>query len=148
MALLKHSRYLTWFVELGVAIKHDGRPVQYERNTEYFEWRYVSELANPHSLDDLRANVVDIREQIEIFRDRYDADDPSSVTVTEAAKRLDVDIEEAWDDLSTWAGLKDELRLTIGPDNNSAIVRESVRTDEWAHLIHTPPVGQVDRTVL
>ena len=104
-------KYLNWFVELGVAIKHAGRPVQYERNTEYFEWRYVSELANSHSIDDLRTNVVDIRERIEIFRDRYDADDPSSVTVTEAADRLGIDIEEAWDDLSTWAGLEDELRL-------------------------------------
>lgn len=104
-------KYLNWFTELGVATKRDGRPVQYERNTEYFEWRYVSELANTHSLEDLRGNVLDIRDQLTTFRDRYDADNPASIDVVEAADRLDVDLEEAWDDLSTWASLEEELRL-------------------------------------
>lgn len=104
-------KYLDWFAELGIAIKHDGRPVQYERNAEYFEWRYVNELANTHSLDDLRENVVEIQERIESFRDRYDATDPASIDVLEAADRLDVAIEDAWDDVSTWVSLEDELRL-------------------------------------
>ncbi len=104
-------KYLNWFAELGIASKYDGRPVQYERNTEYFEWRYVDELANTHSLDDLRENVIEIQEQIESFRDHYDATDPARIDVFEAADRLDMTIEEAWDDLSMWASLKDELRL-------------------------------------
>lgn len=104
-------KYLNWFAELGIAIKHEGRPVQYERNTEYFEWRYVTELANTRSLDDLRETVVEIEEQIESFRDRYDATDPASIDVFEAADRLDGEIEDAWDDLSTWASVEDELRL-------------------------------------
>lgn len=104
-------KYLNWFAELGIAIKHEGRPVQYERNTEYFEWRYVNELANTHSLDDLRENVIEIQGRLESFRDRYDATDPASIDVLEATDRLDMEIEDAWDDLSMWVSLEDELRL-------------------------------------
>ena len=104
-------KYLNWFAELGIASKHEGRPVQYERNTDYFEWRYVNELANTHSLDDLRENVIEIQERIESFRDRYNATDPASIDVFDAADRLDMEIEDTWDDLSMWASLEDELRL-------------------------------------
>lgn len=104
-------KYLNWFVGLGIATKHEGRPVQYERNTEYFEWRYVSELASTHSLDNLRENVHDIQDRLETYRERYGASDPASIDVVEAADRLNVDIETAWDDLSTWASLEVELRL-------------------------------------
>ena len=104
-------KYLNWFAELGIAVRHDGRPVQYERNTDYFEWRYVTELAKTHSLDELGTNVVDIQERIDSFQDKYDASDPANIDVFEAAECLDIEIEEAWDDLSTWVSLGDELRL-------------------------------------
>ena len=104
-------KYLNWFTELGVASKRGGRPVTYERNTEYFEWRYVSELTDTHSLEELRENVVSIRDRLETYRDRYNADNPAHIDVVEAANRLDVSLEDAWDDLSTWAGLEAELRL-------------------------------------
>lgn len=104
-------KYLNWFAELGIAVKHEGRPVQYERNSDYFEWRYVTELAATHTLDELRENVIEIEERIESYRDRYDATDPATIDVVEAATRLDVAIEDAWDDLSAWVSLRDELRL-------------------------------------
>jgi hypothetical protein len=104
-------KYLEWFAELGVATRREGRPVVYERNAAYFEWRYVSELADAHSLAELRANVLDVRERLGALRDRYDADDPAGVDVVEAAERLGIDVEEAWDDLSAWASLEEELRL-------------------------------------
>lgn len=104
-------KYLNWFAELGIAIKHEGRPVEYERNTEYFEWRYVNELANTRSLDDLRENVIEIQDRIESFQDRYDATDPASIDLFEAADRLNMEVEDAWDDLSTWASLEEELHL-------------------------------------
>ena len=104
-------KYLNWFAELGIASKQDGRPIQYERNTDYFEWRYVNELANTRSFDDLRENVIEIQERIESFKDRYDATDPANIDVFEAADRFDMNIEDVWDDVSTWASLEDELRL-------------------------------------
>lgn len=71
----------------------------------------MTELADTRSLADLREDVIEIQDRLETFRDRYDAADPASVDVIEAADRLGVDIETAWDDLSAWASLEAELRL-------------------------------------
>lgn len=104
-------KYLEWFTELGLARKHPGRPVRYERNEEYFEWRYVSRLADEHTLAELKDAVVDLQNRRETFRERYDADDPASVDATEAAEAHELSIETVWDDLTTWASLEEEIRL-------------------------------------
>ena len=33
--------YLEWFDEMGLVHRHDGRPVRYERNDAYFQWRRI-----------------------------------------------------------------------------------------------------------
>lgn len=104
-------KYLDWFTELGVARKRSGRPVRYERNEEYFEWRYVSRLADEHTLAELRETVVGLRDRLETFRDRYGADDPASIDTIEAADEHDRPVEDVWDELTTWASLSEEIRL-------------------------------------
>lgn len=104
-------KYLDWFAELGIAVKHDGRPVQYERNEEYFEWRYVSHLVDTHSLEEIKENVIEMRDLLETFRSRYDAEHPSGVDLREATAARDAPLEEVWDDFTTWAGLESEIRL-------------------------------------
>jgi predicted transcriptional regulator len=37
-------KYLSWFGELGIVIRHDGHPATYERNNAYFEWRRINQL--------------------------------------------------------------------------------------------------------
>ncbi len=37
--------HLSFYTDLGIVIRHEGRPVRYERNDDYFEWRRVNELA-------------------------------------------------------------------------------------------------------
>lgn len=103
-------KYLDWFAQLGIAVRHDGRPTTYERNEAYFEWRYASELAATHSLDELRDQLRTIQDRIEAFRRQYDADDPSVVDARETAD-ASTPIDEVWNDLATWASLADELRL-------------------------------------
>lgn len=104
-------KYLDWFAELGVAEKLRGRPRQYVRNEEYFEWRYASRLADDHTLAELRDEVADLENRLETIRERYDAVDPVRVDAVEAAAANDLSVEEVWDDLTTWAGLEDEVRL-------------------------------------
>lgn len=103
-------KYLDWFAQLGIAVEHEGRPTTFERNEAYFEWRYVTELAAHHTLDDLREHLQSIQERLENYRDAYGAEDPSLVDareVTDEARELD----EVWADLANWATLEDELRL-------------------------------------
>lgn len=85
--------------------------MQYERNAEYFEWRYVNHLADEHSMAALKEHLSDLRTRRETFRDRYGADDPAQVDLQTAADAHDTPLEAVWDDLTTWAGLADEIRL-------------------------------------
>lgn len=104
-------KYLEWFSKLGIFDRHEGRPVTYERNEAYFEWRYVTQLAESHSLAELRENVTDLRERLASYRETYGADQPSEVDLSDDLQDIEGDVEETWDDLSIWASIEEELRL-------------------------------------
>lgn len=104
-------KYLNWFAELGIVLRHNGRPTTYERNEEYFEWRYVTQLAESQTVAELKANVRELREQLRTYRDRYNREGPDAVDLSDAVQDLDADIEEVWDELTAWASIEDELRL-------------------------------------
>jgi predicted transcriptional regulator len=100
-------KYLNWFTDLGVVTRHDGRPVTYERNDAYFEWRRVNDLAASHTPEGLRDRVADLTEQIETYQRRYDATHPSEVDALET----DGDIDEVYAELNDWATAIHERRL-------------------------------------
>lgn len=104
-------KYLDWFSELGIFEQHDGRPMSYERNEEYFEWRYVTHLAKSNSLTELRENITELRSELASYREAYGNEHPSEVDLSDDLQDIEQDIEETWDDLSTWSSIEDELRL-------------------------------------
>ncbi|MUV60023.1 transcriptional regulator [Halobacterium sp. CBA1126] len=100
--------HLSFYADLGIVIHHDGRPARYERNDDYFEWRRMNELANDHTVDELQARVSDLTDQIEAYREEYDADSPADVDV------LDYDaahVDDVYADLGDWATAIEERRL-------------------------------------
>lgn len=104
--------HFEFFAELGIVRKHPGRPVRYERNEEYFEWQYVSQLADSHSDDELEAAISDLQRQREALAERYGASEPTDLDITTVQRdRTDLDPETVWDDLSTWHNLSEEIRL-------------------------------------
>ena len=100
--------HLSFYADLGIVIHHDGRPARYERNDDYFEWRRMNELANDHTVDELQAQVSELTDQIEAYREEYDADSPANVDVLEFdAERVD----DVYADLGDWATAMEERRL-------------------------------------
>ena len=100
--------HLSFYADLGIVIHHDGRPARYERNDDYFEWRRVNALANVHPVEELQARVSDLTDQIEAYREEYDADSPGGVDVLEYdAERVD----DVYADLGDWATALEERRL-------------------------------------
>ena len=100
--------HLSFYADLGIVIHHDGRPARYERNDDYFEWRRMNELANDHTVDELQAQVSELTDQIEAYREEYDADSPADVDVLEFdAERVD----DVYADLGDWATAMEERRL-------------------------------------
>jgi DNA-binding transcriptional regulator GbsR (MarR family) len=100
--------HLSFYADLGIVIHHDGRPARYERNNDYFEWRRMNELANDHSVEELQARVSDLTDQIEAYREEYDADSPADVDVLEYDAGH---VDDMYADLGDWATAIEERRL-------------------------------------
>lgn len=100
--------HLSFYADLGIVIRHEGRPVRYERNDEYFEWRRVNELAREQSVDELQTRVSELTDRIETYRGKYDADSPAAVD----ALAFDAErIEDVYVELGEWATVVEERRL-------------------------------------
>lgn len=100
--------HLSFYADLGIVIRHEGRPVRYERNDDYFEWRRVSELAREKTIDELQTRVSELTDRIEAYRDEYGTDAPAEVDVLEFdAERID----DVYVDLGDWATVIEERRL-------------------------------------
>ena len=100
--------HLSFYADLGIVIRHEGRPVRYERNDDYFEWRRVNELARENTVEELQARVSELTERLEGYRDEYGVESPAAVNVLEFdAERVD-DVYVA---LGEWATAIEERRL-------------------------------------
>jgi len=100
--------HLSFYADLGIVIRHEGRPVRYERNGDYFEWRRVNELARANTVDELQVRVSELTDRIEAYRDEYNADSPADVNVLEFdAARID----DVYVDLGDWSTAIEGRRL-------------------------------------
>jgi len=100
--------HLSFYAELGIVIRHDGRPVRYERNDDYFEWRRTNELAQENTVDELQARVSELTDRIERYRDEYGRDSPAAVNVLEFDAEQ---VDDVYVDLGDWATAIEERRL-------------------------------------
>jgi predicted ArsR family transcriptional regulator len=101
--------YLEWFTEMGMVHRHDGRPVRYERNDAYFQWRRIDHIRDEYTDQEIVEALSDAIEQIEDYRDQFAADDPDDVSLVEASK--DMATEDAWEALSEWKTLERRAAL-------------------------------------
>ncbi|WP_336001813.1 DUF7342 family protein [Halorientalis halophila] len=100
--------HLSFYADLGIVVRHEGRPVRYERNDDYFEWRRVNELARNRTVDELQARVSELTDRIEDYREEFDADSPADVDVLEYPSER---VDDVYVDLGDWATAIEERRL-------------------------------------
>jgi DNA-binding transcriptional regulator GbsR (MarR family) len=100
--------HLSFYADLGIVIKHEGRPVRYERNDDYFEWRRVNELARENTVDELQTRVSELTARLEDYRDEYGANSPAEIDVLEFDPER---IDDVYVDLSDWATAIEERAL-------------------------------------
>jgi len=101
--------YLKWFDEMGMVHRHDGRPVRYERNDAYFQWRRINRIREEYSEEEIVEALSDAIEQIKAYRARFDADNPDQVSLLETSQEMET--EEVWEALSEWKTF--ERRATL-----------------------------------
>mgnify|MGYP000153296828 CR=1 FL=1 len=101
--------YLEWFAEMGMVREIEGRPVRYERNESYWQWRRVEQIREQYSDEELVDALSETMDAIADYRDRFDADSPADVSLTDADSGTAV--EERWETLSEWATLERRAEL-------------------------------------
>lgn len=105
-------KYLEWFADLGIVRRHDGRPVTYERNDAYFEWRRIERLAARTSAEELRRRVRDLTETITSYEATYGASTPAAVDALATVEgEPDRTIDDVYGDLADWQTAREERRL-------------------------------------
>jgi predicted ArsR family transcriptional regulator len=101
--------YLKWFDEMGMVQRHDGRPVRYERNDAYFQWRRVEHIRTEYTDQEIVEALSNALDQIDNYRAQFDADSPHEVSLVETSQ--DMATEEAWEALSEWETLERRASL-------------------------------------
>ena len=101
--------YLEWFDKMGMVQRHDGRPVRYERNDAYFQWRRVEHIRNEYAEQEIVEALSNALDQIEDYREQFDADSPDEVSLVAASR--DMATEDAWEALSEWETLERRASL-------------------------------------
>jgi len=129
--------YLRWFDDMGVARKVSDNPAQYIVNREYLHWRRANRLSETYREVDLVTQLHDVLEEIDAYRQKYEADSPEGIVVTEAAADREESLEEVWQEISDWETAikrRDTLELALQMRRQ----RESSRIDfTWSR-------GEVD----
>lgn len=111
--------YLQWFDEMGMVHSHDGRPVRYERNDAYFQWRRIDRVREDHTEKEIVNALADVMDQIEDYRAKFDADSPNDVSLVEASQNMST--EAAWEALSEWKTLEQRATLLDAARRDNAV---------------------------
>ncbi|QFU84373.1 DUF7342 family protein [Natronorubrum aibiense] len=101
--------YLEWFTSMGMTREISGRPVRYERNESYLQWRRVEQIRDQYSEAEIVEELKETIKQLEEYRAQFDADSPEDVSLMDHTKEASV--EEVWEALSEWKTLKQRAEL-------------------------------------
>lgn len=101
--------YLEWFTSMGITREVSGRPVRYERNESYLQWRRIEQIRNQYSETEIVEELEDTMKQLEEYRARFDADSPEDVSLVDTTGEASV--EEMWEALSEWKTLRRRAEL-------------------------------------
>jgi predicted ArsR family transcriptional regulator len=113
--------YLEWFDEMGLVQRHDGRPVRYERNDAYFQWRRIDRIREEYSEQEIVDALDDTLNQIEDYRTQFDATHPDGVSLVDATQEQNLSAEAAWEALSEWETLEQRAALLDEARRNNPI---------------------------
>ena len=113
--------YLNWFDEMGMVQRHDGRPVRYERNDAYLQWRRIDRIREEYSEREIVDALDDTLNQIEDYRAQFDTTHPDEVSLVDATQEQNLSTEAAWEALSEWETLEQRAALLDEARRNNPV---------------------------
>jgi hypothetical protein len=113
--------YLEWFDEMGMVHRHDGRPVRYERNDAYFEWRRIDRIREDYSEQEIVDLLSETLDHTEDYTTRFGATHPDEVSLIDATQEQNLSTEAAWEALSEWETLEQRAALLDAARRNTPV---------------------------
>ncbi|OYR55437.1 DUF7342 family protein [Halorubrum halodurans] len=121
--------YLDWFERMGIVTRVTESPATYERNQEYLNWRRVQTLRSEYATEELLDLLRSESERADTLAREFDAESPTTVSITRYAAETDQSIEDIWKQLSSWETARRRVSLlerALTPTSGDATDRESV----------------------
>ncbi|QCC56457.1 DUF7342 family protein [Natronorubrum bangense] len=119
--------YLGWFTSMGMTREISGRPVRYERNESYLQWRRVEQIREQYSETEIVKELKETMKQLEEYRAQFDADSPEDVSLMDSTEEASV--EEVWEALSEWKTLKHRAELLDTARQNGNLSSGGAKVD-------------------
>jgi predicted ArsR family transcriptional regulator len=113
--------YLEWFDKMGMVHRYDGRPIRYERNDAYFQWRRIDRIREDYSEQEIVDALSETLEQIEDYRAQFDTTHPDEVSLIDATQEQNLSTEVAWEALSEWETLEQRAALLDAARRNTPV---------------------------
>lgn len=101
--------YLEWFAEMGMVHQRAGRPIRYERNESYLQWRRIEQIRQQYSETEIVEQLEETLDATETYRQQFDAERPADVSLVAASR--DESVETVWEAVSTWKTLEERATL-------------------------------------
>lgn len=101
--------YLKWFAEMGMVHELPGRPVRYERNDSFLQWRRVEQIRQHYSETEIVERLKDTLDAAEAYRERFDVESPAEVSLVEESREESV--EDVWEAVADWKTLEERAAL-------------------------------------
>ena len=91
--------------------RQDGRPVRYERNDAYFQWRRIDQIRAEYTEQEIVTVLSEALEEIEAYRTQFGAEHPGEVSLVDVTREQNLSIEAAWEALIQWETLERRTAL-------------------------------------
>ncbi len=101
--------------------RHDGRPVRYERNDAYLQWRRIDQIREEYSRQEIVDALADTLEQIEDYGTQFDAEHPDEVSLVDVTREQNMSTGAAWEALSEWETLDRQAALLDAARRNDPV---------------------------
>lgn len=95
-------KYLQRFEDIGIVYQVSEDPRQYVVDRDYLRWRRANRLSKEYREPELVQRLQDVTDEIQSYRERYDAQSPSEITISEVADRSDRTVADVWKEVSAW----------------------------------------------
>jgi len=97
--------YMRWFETIGLVRRASDDPEQYETNQSYLYWRRVDRIRRTFRDTEIVERLQEVLDELDEFRERYEASRPTEVDIVSTAEAREVDVEAVWEDVSRWKTL-------------------------------------------